>query len=191
MALACDVVQSAGLEECVAETHRRFGRLDVAITTVGWHPFSRFLDMPDRDVDYMINAELRSVIRLTRANPADHGRSEGRTPDRRWIGFRKVRNRNAAMSSACRGGVIAFTKAIALEHAADNILANVMCPGPTDTDLWRNEIGADESAKKIMTAMVRAIPPREVAALAVFLASDEASYITGQAISVSGGLTMN
>jgi NAD(P)-dependent dehydrogenase (short-subunit alcohol dehydrogenase family) len=67
MALACDVVQSAGLEECVAETHRRFGRLDVAITAVGWHPFSRFLDMPDQDVDYMINAELRSVIRLTRA----------------------------------------------------------------------------------------------------------------------------
>ena len=67
MALACDVVQCAGVEECVAETHRRFGRLDVAITTVGWHLFSRFLDMPDRDVDYMINAELRSVIRLARA----------------------------------------------------------------------------------------------------------------------------
>ena len=106
-------------------------------------------------------------------------------------------NRNAAISSACRGGVIAFAKAIAREHAADNILANVVCPGPTDTDLWRNEIGGDEAARKIMTAMVRAIPlrrpgtAREVAALAVFLASDEASYITGQAISVSGGLTMN
>ena len=197
LTIACDVTEAGSVEACVAKAHREFGRIDAAITTVGWHPFVPFLDMPDADVDYMLAAELRSVVRMTRALvPIMIRQRSGRLIT---VGSDsgKVGNRNAAISSACRGGVIAFTKAIAREHARDNILANVVCPGPTDTDLWREEIGTDEAAQKIMAAMVRAIPlrrpgtAREVAALAVFLVSDEASYITGQAISVSGGLTMS
>lgn len=197
VALACDVAKPGDQEACVAETHKQLGRIDVAITTVGWHPFARFLEMSEQDIDHMIEAEFRSIMRLTRAVlPIMSAQKGGRLI---IVGSDsgKVGNRNAAMSSACRGGVIAFAKAIAREHAVDNILANVVCPGPTDTDLWREEIGSDEAARKIMAAMVRAIPlrrpgtAREVASLAVFLASDEASYITGQAISVSGGLTMN
>ena len=196
-AFAADLAQDGGADGCVAAAHQWLGRIDALITTVGWHPFSTFLDMPLPDVDYMIATELGSVIQLARAVlPIMVGQKAGRLI---IVGSDsgKVGNRNAAISSACRGGVIAFTKAIAREHARDNILANVVCPGPTDTDLWQHEVGNDEAGKKIQAAMVRAIPlrrpgtAREVAALAVFLASDEASYITGQAISVSGGLTMN
>lgn len=196
-AFACDVSRKGAIETCVADAHRRLGRIDALITTVGWHPFAPFLDMPDDDVEYMISTELRSVIDLTRAVlPIMVQQKAGRIIT---VGSDsgKAGNRNAAISSACRGGVIAFTKSIAREHARDNVLANVVCPGPTDTDLWRNDVGYDEMGRKIQAAMVRAIPlrrpgtAREVAALAVFLASDEASYITGQAISVSGGLTMN
>lgn len=196
-ALACDVTEAGSVEACVDEALRRFGRIDAAITTVGWHPFAPFLDMPETDVDYMVAAELRSVIRMTRAVVPIMARQKSGRLITVGSDSGKVGNRNAAISSACRGGVIAFTKAIAREHARDNILANVVCPGPTDTDLWREEIGTDAAAQKIMAAMVRAIPlrrpgtAREVAALAVFLVSDEASYITGQAISVSGGLTMS
>lgn len=195
--LACDVTEPGSIEACVADVHRQFGRIDAVITTVGWHPFAPFLDMPEADVDYMFVAELRSVVRMTRAVLPIMARQKSGRLITVGSDSGKVGNRNAAISSACRGGVIAFTKAIAREHARDNILANVVCPGPTDTELWREEIGTDEAAQKIMAAMVRAIPlrrpgtPREVAALAVFLVSDEASYITGQAISVSGGLTMS
>ena len=101
------------------------------------------------------------------------------------------------MSAACRGGIIAFAKSIAREYARSNVLMNVVCPGPTETQLWDDLVTNDEFGKKIGSAMMRAIPlrrlgrPEEVAAAAVFLASKEASYITGQALSVSGGLTMS
>lgn len=196
-AVACDVTEAGAVEACVAKAHQQLGRIDAVITTVGWHPFAPFLAMPEADSDYMIATELGSIIRLTRAVlPIMIAQKSGRLIT---VGSDsgKVGNRNAAISSACRGGVIAFSKSIAREHARDNVLANVVCPGPTDTDLWRDEVGYDDAAKKIQSAMVRAIPlrrpgtAREVAALAIFLVSDEAAYITGQAISVSGGLTMN
>ena len=108
----------------------------------------------------------------------------------------KVGTSGESVSAACRGGAIAFAKSIAREYARHNVLANVVCPGPTDTGLWDDLVKNDEFGGKIGNAMVRAIPlrrtarPQEVAAAAVFLVSDEASFITGQAISVSGGLTM-
>jgi NAD(P)-dependent dehydrogenase (short-subunit alcohol dehydrogenase family) len=94
--------------------------------------------------------------------------------------------------AAAKAGVIGFTKSLAREAARDKIRINAISPGPTDTPLLRSQ-----SDQHVIDKMVRAVPlkrmaqPEEQAAAIVFLASDEASYITGQTLSVSGGLTMN
>ena len=93
--------------------------------------------------------------------------------------------------SACKGGVIAFTKGLAREVSRYQINVNCVCPGPTDTELFEKGI-----SEKVKLAFSRIIPlkriaqPEDIARAVVFLASPEASYITGQTLSVSGGLTM-
>ena len=98
------------------------------------------------------------------------------------------------MYSAAKGGVIAFTKAVAREMARHGVNANAVCPGPTDTALFAS-MGGDNP--KLREALTKAIPfrrlaqPSDLANVVAFLASDEASYVTGQTVSVSGGLTMS
>lgn len=194
--LQADLTLPSAAADVVAAAKDRLGGIDALISTIGWHPFSPLLAMTDADIDYTIQSELLAVIRLARAVLPSMIEQRGGRFIIIGSDSGKVGNRGAAVSAAARGGTIAFTKSLAREYARHNILANVVCPGPTDTDLWRHDIGKDEHALKIQQAMIRAIPlrrpgsAREVAALAVFLVSDEAAYITGQAISVSGGLTM-
>jgi len=91
---------------------------------------------------------------------------------------------------------MAFSKTLAREVARSGITVNVVCPGPTDTPILRSFLGEGEAGKKVYEALVRAIPMKrvgqadDIAGIVAFLASDEASFITGQVISVSGGLTM-
>ena len=102
-----------------------------------------------------------------------------------------------AVYSACKGGIIAFTKTVAREVARKGITLNTVCPGPTDTPLLAAVAGADERGQKIRAALVSAIPmkrvgqPDDIPGAVCFLASDDAAFITGQTISVSGGLTMH
>jgi 2-hydroxycyclohexanecarboxyl-CoA dehydrogenase len=107
----------------------------------------------------------------------------------------RVGSSGEAVYSACKGGLIAFTKTMARELAGRGVTLNVLCPGPTDTplfDAFRQAPGGDE----IGDALARAIPlrrlgtPDDYPGLIAFLLSDDAAYITGQTISVSGGLTM-
>ena len=98
--------------------------------------------------------------------------------------------------SGAKGAVIAFTKTIAREVARAGVTANTVCPGPTDTPLLQEIVRGQADADKLIGAMTRAVPmkrlgrPEEVAAAVAFLASDDAGFITGQTLSVSGGLTM-
>ena len=98
--------------------------------------------------------------------------------------------------SACKGGIIAFTKTLARELARRNVTLNVLCPGPTDTPLFDAFKAGSAGGAKIGDALARAIPmrrigtPEDYPGIIAFLLSDDAAYITGQTISVSGGLTM-
>jgi 2-hydroxycyclohexanecarboxyl-CoA dehydrogenase len=102
-----------------------------------------------------------------------------------------------AVYSACKGGIIAFTKTIAREMARSNVTVNCVCPGPTDTPLLAQFLGGGEQGEKAYEGLKRSVPlkrlgqPDDLAGMVAFLASDDAAYITGQVISVSGGLTMS
>ena len=108
----------------------------------------------------------------------------------------RVGSSGEAVYSACKGGIIAFSKTLAREVARKGITVNVVCPGPTDTPILRGFLGEGEAGQKVYDALVRAIPmkrvgqPDDIPGIVAFLASDEAGFITGQVISVSGGLTM-
>jgi 2-hydroxycyclohexanecarboxyl-CoA dehydrogenase len=106
----------------------------------------------------------------------------------------RVGSSGETVYSATKGGVIAFTKALAREMARHQITVNCVCPGPTDTPLLA-QLGEDKSSG-LRGALTRAIPlrreaqPADIAGVVAFLCSDDASYMTGQIVSVSGGLTM-
>jgi 2-hydroxycyclohexanecarboxyl-CoA dehydrogenase len=101
-----------------------------------------------------------------------------------------------AVYAGAKGAVVAFTKTIAREFARSGVTANVVCPGPTETPLLEGMAGGSEQSARLLEGLARAVPmrrlgrPVDVAAAAAFLASEEAGYITGQTLSVSGGLTM-
>src|SRR5438552_837723 len=110
--------------------------------------------------------------------------------------------REAALSAqgagyaGAKAAVIAFTKTLAREFARDGVTANVVCPGPTDTDMLREMAAGAPDSQGLIAALERAVPmrrlgtPEDVAEAVAFLTSDGAGYITGQTLSVSGGLTM-
>jgi 2-hydroxycyclohexanecarboxyl-CoA dehydrogenase len=108
----------------------------------------------------------------------------------------RVGSSGESVYSACKGGMISFSKTLAREVARQGVTVNVVCPGPTDTPILRGFLGEGEAGKKVYDALVRAIPmkrvaqPDDIPGIVAFLASDEAAFITGQVISVSGGLTM-
>jgi len=109
----------------------------------------------------------------------------------------RVGSSGEAVYSGCKGGTIAFAKTLARELARKNVLVNTICPGPTNTPAMAALVGGDENGKKIMDAMVRAVPlgrigePDDYAGLVAFLASDDSAFMTGQTVSMSGGLTMH
>jgi 2-hydroxycyclohexanecarboxyl-CoA dehydrogenase len=108
----------------------------------------------------------------------------------------RVGSSHESVYAAAKAGVIAFTKTIAREVARSGVTANAVCPGPTRTPLLEGMAAADESGGKFVESLIRAVPmrrlgePEDVAAAVAFLASERAGYITGQTLSVSGGLTM-
>jgi 2-hydroxycyclohexanecarboxyl-CoA dehydrogenase len=189
-----DVTSRESVEAMVAQVHRQFGRIDVLVNNAGWDKASPFVDSDPADWDRVIAINLYGVLHTCKAVlPIMAERGSGSVVNLASDAGR-VGSSGEAVYSAAKGGVIAFTKTIAREMARHGINANAVCPGPTDTALFAS-MGGDNP--KLREALTKAIPlrrlgrPADLANAVAFLVSDEAAFITGQTVSVSGGLTMS
>ena len=170
--------------------------VDVLVNNAGWDRFQNFTDTKPEEWEALIDINLRGPLNMHHlVVPGMLEKGNGRIINISSDAAR-VGSSGEAVYSACKGGIIAFSKTLAREVARKGITVNVVCPGPTDTPILRGFLGEGESGQKVYDALVRAIPmkrvgqPDDIPGIVHFLASEEAGFITGQVISVSGGLTM-
>ncbi len=185
-----DVTDAASIKACRDLVLSTRGRLDVLASVAGWGHIQPFVENDDAFIEKVMALNLRGPIELARAFfPSMIARKSGRIVNVASDAGR-VGSLGESVYSAAKGGVIAFSKSLAREGARHNVLVNCVCPGPTDTPLLKSE------PEKFLEAFIKAIPlrrfakPSEVADAIVFMASSRADYVTGQVLSVNGGITM-
>lgn len=196
IAVEMDVADGDAVTAGLMSATDQLGPVEVLVNCAGWDVLTPFVATDEDFWDRVIEINYKGPLRTTHGClPAMIEAGFGRIVN---IGSDagRVGSSGEAVYAGAKGGVIAFTKTIAREVARRGITANVVCPGPTDTPLLEEIASATDTSDKIIGAMARAVPmkrigqPHEVAAAVVFLCSEEAGYITGQTLSVSGGLTM-
>jgi 2-hydroxycyclohexanecarboxyl-CoA dehydrogenase len=170
--------------------------VDILVNNAGWDRFQNFLDTDPAEWDALIDINLRGPLNMHHlVVPQMASRGRGRVVNISSDAAR-VGSSGESVYAACKGGIVSFSKTIARELARKGVTVNVVCPGPTDTPILRGFLGEGDAGQKVYDALVRAIPmkrvgqPGDIPGIVAFLASDDAAFITGQVISVSGGLTM-
>ena len=195
-AVELDVTDSGAVAAAVEHVTNELGPVDVLVNNAGWDELRPFLDTDEAFWDRVIDINFKGALRTTRAVlPGMVERGWGRVVN---IGSDagRVGSSHESVYSGAKAGVIAFTKTIAREVARNGVTANAVCPGPTRTPLLDGMAGEGDAGQKLVASLERAVPmkrlgePEDVAAAVAFLASEQAGYITGQTLSVSGGLTM-
>jgi 2-hydroxycyclohexanecarboxyl-CoA dehydrogenase len=194
LAVEADIADFARVSAAVAEVRAALGPVDVLVNNAGWDRMEPFIDNTPDFWSKVIDVNLRGPIHCCRAVLDDMiARASGKIVSISSDAAR-VGSTGEAVYSACKGGVISFSKTLARELARHRINVNVVCPGPTDTPLLQGMVEA--GSDKLVQALERAIPfrrlarPEEIAAAVAFFASADADFVTGQVLSVSGGLTM-
>ena len=186
---AIDLADSASVRRCAAEVLARHPRVDILVNAAGWNDIQPFMENEPGYMDRVLAINLGGMIHLTQALlppmiAANTGKIVNVSSDAGRVG-----SSGETTYAAAKGGVIAFTKSLAREVARNGINVNCVCPGPTDTPMLQSR------PDKLKEAFVRAIPfkrfakPQEIADAILFFASARSDYVTGQVLSVSGGLT--
>ena len=196
LVLRVDLTKSQEVQAAAGEVLARFGQLDILVNNAGWDKLEPFLDSEEKTWERVIDINFKAILYTCKAVlPHMVSRGSGKVIN---IGSDagRVGSTGEAVYAGTKGAVIAFSKAIAREMARYQITVNVVCPGLTETPLLQEVRATSERANKVVDAVTRAIPlgrvgaPEDIAKAVAFLASPEADYITGQTLSVSGGLTM-
>ena len=197
LAFRVDITDRPSVETAIATVEKSAAPIDVLVNNAGWDIPIPFVDTDRTFWDKVIAVNLYGPLNMHHVMlPLMMARKKGRIVNIASDAGR-VGSSGEAVYSACKGGVIAFTKTIAREAARANINVNCVCPGPTDTPLFDAFKAQSADGAKIADGLARAIPfrrlgtPDDYPGIVAFLASDDAAYITGQVISVSGGLTMH
>ena len=197
-AIACDITQRDQVDAAVAATIAAFGPVDVLVNNAGWDVFAPFLKTQPAQWDKLIAINLVGALHLQHAVlPGMVERRAGGRIVNIASDAARVGSSGEAVYAACKGGIVAFSKTLAREHARHGITVNVVCPGPTDTALFADYKEGAGNPEKLMEAFTRSIPlgrigqPEDLPGAVLFFASSDAAFVTGQVLSVSGGLTMN
>lgn len=192
--IAVDIADRAAVDAMVAEVTEKYGQIDVLVNNAGWDKISPFLEL-DTDVwERIININLYGTLHCCQAVGKVMAEQNSGTIINIGSDAARVGSTGEAVYSACKGGVVAFTKTLARELARYSVTANAVCPGPSDTPLFAE---ISEQNPKLRQALERSIPlrrlalPEDLANAVAFFASPATAYITGQTLSVSGGLTMS
>ncbi len=193
IAVYCDVTSLENVEKAVEQAVAEYGKIDVLVNNAGWDKIEPFLQSTPSTWKTIIDINLMGQVHTCKAIlpimiENGYGKVINIASDSGRVG-----SSGEAVYSAAKGGVIAFTKTLAREMARYRLNVNCIAPGPSDTPLFQ-EIGSYNQG--IAAALERAIPfrrlakPEDIAGAVAFLASADADYITGQTLSVNGGLTM-
>jgi 2-hydroxycyclohexanecarboxyl-CoA dehydrogenase len=195
-AVELDVTRPASVADGVRAAQDALGPLQILVNNAGWDELRSFTDTDEAFWEHVLDVNFKGALRMTHTLlPVMVADGFGRIVS---IGSDagRVGSSLESVYSGAKGGLIAFTKTIARESARHGVTANTVCPGPTDTPMLASMAAAGGDAERVIGAMRRAVPmrrlarPEEVAAAVVFFASEQAGFITGQTLSVSGGLTM-
>jgi 2-hydroxycyclohexanecarboxyl-CoA dehydrogenase len=190
-AFPVDITDELAVGELVEMATGELGPVGVLVNTVGWDRIEPFLDNTPDYWDQILGLNLLAPIRVTRAFLDGMIAAGGGAIVNVASDAGRVGSTGETVYAGAKGGVIAFTKSLAREMARYKIRVNCVCPGPTDTPLFRAQPVKMQEALEHAIPMRRLARPEEVADAIAFLASSRSSFITGQVLSVSGGLTMS
>lgn len=195
--MRCDITDRASVDQAIAATEEALGPVDVLVNNAGWDVFKPFVKTVPAEWERLIAINLTGALHMLHAVlPGMAERRSGRIVN---VASDAARGGSSgeAVYSACKGGLVALSKTLAREHARQGITVNVVCPGPTDTALLAGVAEGARDPAKLLEAFRSAIPlgrlgqPDDLAGAIAFFASDDAGFVTGQVVSVSGGLTMH
>ncbi|GHF48488.1 SDR family NAD(P)-dependent oxidoreductase [Seohaeicola zhoushanensis] len=197
LAVAVDLTDAEATARAVERIEADLGAIDVLVNGVGWDVFTPFLKSGPDFWSKIIDINLRGVLNIT--HPVLSRMAERRSGRIVSLASDAARGGSSGESvyAACKAGVVAFSKTIAREHARQGISANVVCPGVTETGMLEAFMESAGDKEKLRAAFTKAVPmgrlgkPGDLPGAIAFFASDDAGFITGQVLSVSGGLTMH
>jgi 2-hydroxycyclohexanecarboxyl-CoA dehydrogenase len=193
IAVALDVTRLDDAIAAADRVERELGPIDILVNNAGWDILMPFVETTPDLWDKVISINYRGVLNCCKAiAPRMQARGSGKiisiSSDAGRVG-----SSGEAVYAGCKAAIIGFSKTLARELAANHINVNVVCPGPTDTALLKTAMAGRE---KVLDAMARGIPfrrlgqPSDLAGAVAFFASPDSDFVTGQVLSVSGGLTM-
>ena len=191
--IKCDVTNSDEIDAAAAKAEAEFGRIDILLNCAGAAKNNGVLDMTDEEWDFTIAADETSVFKMTRAfakimQKNNYGRIINIASMYGLVGNTQL---FSTAYHASKGAVVNFTRAVAAELAIDGITCNAICPGYFETELTKDVLATPDFQEfaRSHVPMQRYGKPGELDAAAVFLASDEARYVTGVILPVDGGFT--
>ncbi|MBB3007673.1 2-hydroxycyclohexanecarboxyl-CoA dehydrogenase [Cupriavidus alkaliphilus] len=197
LSVRCDITDRASVDAALAAVEQELGPIDVLVNNAGWDVFRPFVKTEPAQWERLIAINLTGALHMHHAVlPGMVARQRGRIVNIASDAAR-VGSSGEAVYAACKGGLVSFSKTIAREHARHGITVNVVCPGPTETALFEDYKQGAGNPDKLVEAFTRSIPlgrigqPDDLPGAVLFFAGDDAAFITGQVLSVSGGLTMN
>jgi 2-hydroxycyclohexanecarboxyl-CoA dehydrogenase len=196
LAVESDITERPSVDAAVERVTAQLGPIDVLVNNAGWDLFVPFLDTSPEDWSRLIDVNLVGALHMHHAVlPQMVERGGGRVVNVSSDAAR-VGSSGEAVYAACKAGLVALSKTLAREHSRHGITFNVVCPGPTDTALLATVTDTASNPGKLREAFRRSIPmgrlgqPDDLVGAVLFFASDAAGFVTGQVLSVSGGLTM-